>query len=496
MNKKLLAIPFLALIAGAAAAPYGVGMMVEREMRLQQTQLRELYRFPSWITIEFENYRRGWLTTTADSVLTVDFSQNPAFRQQMEVNPEAFSRMPESFRMVFHHVIQHGPLILSPSPAIAAARMEGWLEVPERLGEFSDRYLQGQSPLSYVAQVSLSGDSEATVSVPAYSGPTDFDGVAIDWQGFTGVGRGKWFEIGGTFEGEAPLLEIRAADKTFLIRNLAMDSDTRLSSAGSLVGTVRITVAETISNVTLPDGARKFAIEGIEISGGSTPNGELVDSYQQFKFDRLITGGFTIGPGEMRIDVSNLDERTLNGIADELENGNPFEPADAGMRMNERMASLVESLLKRSPVIEIGTARLMLDEGEVSGRLKVAFDGDAEIDVATPASLANHVTVNGELSVPARLSAQIAGDVVVNQMAAAAMSEGRVPPTLTPLQLEQAAAGMLAAMEGSGMLVRDGDRHTAVFRVENGRGTLNGNPIFDFGTVLGATAATPNNAPE
>lgn len=496
MNKKFLAVPFLALIVGVAATPYGVGMMVERQMELQQTQLRELYRLPSWVTLEFENYRRGWLTTTADSVLTIDVSRHPVLRQQMEMHPEAFSQIPESFRVVFHHDIQHGPLILSPSPTVAAARMESRLEVPERLREFTERYFQGQSPLSYVAQVSLAGDSEVTVSIPAYSGPTDLDGVAIDWQGFTGVGRGKWFELGGTFEGEAPLLEIRAADNVFTIRSMMMESDLRMSNLGTLIGTGRITAAETIADIAMPDGMRKLDIDELDVSAGSTQNGDLVDSYQRIEFARLATETSTMGPGEMRIDVRNLDVQALNGVMEELESGNPFEPAKAGMVMNERMEGLVKSVLTRSPVFEIGIVRLVLDEGEVSARLKVTFDGEAGIDMATPASLLNRVIVDGELSVPTRLSTRIACDVVAKQVTAAAVSEGRTPPTLAPAQLEQAAAGMLAAMEGSGMLVREGDRHRAGFHLENGQGALNGKPVFDLETLLGAMAPAPNVSSE
>lgn len=496
MNKKLLAVPFLALIAAAAAAPYGVGMMVERQMELQHTQLRELYRLPSWVTLEFENYRRGWLTTTADSVLTIDISRHPVLRRQMEMNPEAFSEIPESFSVVFHHDIQHGPLILSPSPAVAAARMESRLQVPERLREFTERYFQGQSPLSYVAQVSLSGDAEVTVSIPAYSGPTDLDGVVIDWQGFTGVGRGKWFELGGTFEGEAPLLEVRAADNVFALRSVAIESDSRVSNLGVFIGTGRIAVAEMVLNATLPDGARKFGIERLDVSGNTTQNGDLVDGYQRVEFARLATGAATMGPGELQVDVRNIDVRAFNGLMEEFDSGNPFEPAKAGMVMNEKTAGLVKSLLKRSPVFEMGAARLVLDEGEVNARLKVTFDGEAEIDMATPASLLNRAIVDGELSVPTRLSTRIACDVVAKQVTAAAVSEGRTPPALAPAQLEQVAMGMLAAMEGSGMLVREGDRHRAGFHLENGQGALNGKPVFDLATLLGAMAPAPNVSSE
>lgn len=122
--KRIILVVFLFLVLVVAVAPYGIGVVIERQLHAQQQQIRDVYRPPFWMSIGLENYRRGWLSSSADMVMTVDFSRHPGLREARQAFPEGFFGLSEPFSIVIQHDIRHGPLLLSPAARIAAARVE------------------------------------------------------------------------------------------------------------------------------------------------------------------------------------------------------------------------------------------------------------------------------------------------------------------------------------------------------------------------------------
>lgn len=489
--KRIILVVFLFLVLVVAVAPYGIGVVIERQLHAQQQQIRDAYRPPFWMSIGLENYRRGWLSSSADMAVTVDFSRHPGFHEARQAFPEGFFGLSEPFSIVIHHDIRHGPLLLSPAARIAAARVESRLVLPEAFHEIVEPYFAGQPLLSGLSYVSLSGNSETVVTVPAWSG-SPFEGLAFDWQGFNGTGRGRWFDIDGTFAGEAPLLELRAGDSRFVIRSMKLESEGRLSDLGFVTGASRLAIAEAGGMLTMPAAEpRIYAIEDMDVRVGMAIVGDLLEGFERISFARMTAGDFAAGPGEAQFDVRNLDTHALLDLIDEfdrmaLEQGTPHT---SDVPMSDRLRESVLALLKRSPLFEVSTARLVLPQGEVSGHLKVAFDGSAGIDIDAPERLAERVRVEGEFAVPAALSTQIAGDVMSRQIDLAVAAEGGAHAAPGAEELEQMALGMLADLERNGLLVREGDRHRVRFGLENGQGSLNGNPFFSLEDIFAAAAA-------
>lgn len=137
-------------------------------------------------------------------------------------------------------------------------------------------------------------------------------------------------------------------------------------------------------------------------------------------------------------------------------------------------------------------ARLELPQGEVSGSLRLAFDGAGDIDLDAPDRLAGMVEVDGEISLPSALATLLAGNMAARQIEAAALAQGHASPVLDPAELERMALGLLTEMERNGVLQRSGDRHRVVFRLDDGQGSLNGNPLFTVDDLLAAAAARQN----
>lgn len=487
--KRNILLLFLLLAMLLAAAPYGIGIVVEQRLHAQQEQIRDSYRMPYWMSVGVENYRRGWLTASAETVWTIDLNGHPGLREMRETLPADFS-LPESVRIVIRHDIRHGPLVLSPAPAIVAARVESSLGVPEMLRGFLAQPLAGQPLATGLTDVSFTGGSMSAVTFPAWSG-SPAAGLVVDWQGFSGTARGNWFDIDGTFEGEAPLLELRAGDHVFAIRSAKVQSEARLSESGFLTGVSRMTIAEAGGTLAMPEGdAQAYMVEDAELVFASALEGDLIEGYQRFGFTRATIGEVGAGPGELRLALRNLDARAVMDLADEFDRMTMAQdaPYTVGTAMSERMRMLVPALLKRSPALEI-SARLGLPQGEVSGHLGIVFDGSGEIDLDAAERLAARVDIDGEVSVPSALATQMACTLVERQVEAAALAEGRAPPALPPAELERVALVMLAEMERNGVLRREGEHHRVTFRLDDGQGSLNGNPVFTVDDLLAAAAA-------
>lgn len=488
MNKRILSGISLLLAAGAVAVPYGIGGIVEREFIAQQQQLQEIYRLSPEISVTLENYRRGWFSSSADTVLTLDL-RALGLREAMNA-AGAFSGLPDTFRFVTHNDIRHGPLLLSPEPRLVAARVESKLEAPESLRKLVPGIAGNEPLMSAVTHVSLAGSAETNLMTPAWRG-SPIEGLVVDWRGFHGTAHGAWFSIDGEFSGEAPLLEVRAGDHRFAIESIKMRSENRLGEYGP-TGTMHVDVSRIEAMVATPGAApQSHAIEDVSMATVVEVEDGLLAASQDVHVAQARFGESALGPAELRVSISNLDMPAYAALIDELnrlarEHSAGHAP---GADAVERMQESVLQLLKRSPAFEISMSRLVLPQGEVAGKLRFAYIDAGGFSLEEPAELLMALRVEGELSIPAVVSTQIACNVVSQQLEVAARAQGVEPPAVETAQLEDIARDMLAELEGAGTLVRENDRHLLRFQLEGGQGSLNGMPLFTIEDILAAAAA-------
>jgi uncharacterized protein YdgA (DUF945 family) len=491
MNKKNLAIGLASFAGLFAALPFGVGIMVEKQMRAQIEQAKEAVGLPFWMSIDLENYRRGWLSASADTVLTADFSHLASQAQAMKIPAQLMSH---PIRIVFHHDIHHGAVIIEPALRFAAATMDTRLTVPPELAAVARHYFKDQAPLSYSTVVSLLGDSEVHAVIPAYSGPGYGGSFTVEWRGFDAVAHGKWFELGGSGKGTAPLLKIVAGDNEFSAKATALDFNAKITDMGLMVGNTALRVGELSGSMPAPGGEqKKFALQGLNISAASSLTGELMNVEESLGFGKAAAGDFDAGPGLLQMKVNNMDAQSLAKLGQEMNafERSSFNPAESNRLMTEKLFPLITAILKKSPSFEIAKAHLVTQDGALDGRVKVAFDGREDFDIHNAASIIRNLTVDGEIEIPVLLSNKLVRGVAAMRPPVTSTADGsRLTPEDEQRGADQASEAMIAGMEQAKIIVRDGERHKIQFQFRDGKFSVNGQPADNLGAMLGAARAS------
>jgi len=237
---------------------------------------------------------------------------------------------------------------------------------------------------------------------------------------------------------------------------------------------------------------KKFMLQGINISAASSLVGEMMNVEESFGFGKAAAGDFDAGPGLLQMKFNNLDARSLAKLGQEM---NSFErsssnPAESNRLMTEKLLPLITAILKKSPSFEIAKAHLVTRDGAIDGRVKVAFDGREDFDVHNAASIIRNLAADGEIEIPVQLSNKMVRGMAAKRPPVMSAEDGsKVAPEDEQRSADQASEAMIAGMEQSKIIVRDGERHKIQFQFRDGKLSVNGQPADNLAAMLGAARA-------
>ena len=419
--KKLIIGVIVIVVLAAAGSPYLVGMKMEQQFRDQVAMLKKKAGPHAGVAFHVDRFDRGYLSSTAVTSMTIDI---PAGKVQ--------PGMPQQLKFTIQHDIQHGPVILNSPSHFALAKIDSTLKLNPMFAKLAQFYF-GKKPVFLVSStIAYDGTSSADITIPPYRGPSHTGNFTVNWAGMKGHVNGGWFDAGARSRLSAPTLEIRAQDGSrFVLNGIRLDGDSSVSAQGMELG--KATMVADKFMISRPDGGdpgKSVTVDKLRFSVDSGQTKELINFAEELGFDRLNAAGKEFENGVVRFEVKNLNRVALEKAQAQVESLSggmtPGGVDPVALRNAYMLAwqSVLPDLIKSSPEILISKAGVKFEDGQVSGRFRVAIsDGDQfDMRMGLPA-LMPLVKVELDLDAPVATVTRLAQNVIRQRIGAQKVSE-------------------------------------------------------------------------
>lgn len=477
--KKLvvLLVILLLCVAGWAGATYFVGV----QTKAKYVDLVEQHGKLGPITISVKDYQRNFRDAKAHTVVEMKVPTG-------ELAADGKTPEMEALRLVFEETIHHGPLLDS---GFGLATSESRLvEVSPGQEEF-DRLLKEVPALAGVLSVSrvdFNGTVHSTVTVPAIHSVSDAGEGELSWGGLkleSTYSPGSKSVVG---DFDCARLEGKLPRGIFNWDGMQGSFDLVEALPLLYVGKSRATIGRL--NLDAPNaggGREQVDFKGIKVISDSRLQAGMLNLEQTLSFDGMSVQGENYGPGELEIEMANLDGVVLSDfqrqIYDFYGSANYADPEALMATMLPLYTQLVTQLLEKSPQFNIRKLQFTTPKGEISGKLQFSYDGSQGFNPAATDALLRAINAQAELTLHENLVKSMLAGQLLDQLQAARML-GQLPETITDAELEQIASeqvdGQLEAVLAQNLVVRDGELIRSRASLSKGELTVNGQnlPLF------------------
>lgn len=447
------------MLLTALALPFWFGREAEKSYHAMLQQLAR----GGWLHFSDNNYRRGWLSSTAETVIG-----------QAGVPVEIVAR----------HRISHGPF---PLDRILAG---DWRLTPVQARITSEVYLADPGtgkplafpPLTAETTFQLNGDGVVHAEIPPVrkSGPQE---QVFDWQGLSGDLRfdREWKNI--RFDARMPSLTVTAPGPQTGLRlsMVSLHSDMQEGIAGYFFGDGAL----TIDRLELGGAGGRVGLQGLKISSSARPAADNVNMVLRYEIADVHTAQEHFGPGQLVIELRQLDAATLMKFKNEMDvlyHGKRPPPQAALMAAGKTLA-LLGALSKKAPELDITRLSFQTREGDIDGQGKFVLDGRGRDIAGNPVQLLNALSGRFEISFPEPVLKRLLTPAILRDIEAlrqsGALSAGdmaRLDRQTTAEIVDRAFPQYLARNEFTRLLVEDHGVYKLATSVRRGQLLINGQP--------------------
>lgn len=371
----VVVVAVIAALLTGLALPFWFGREAEKSYHAMLDQLSR----GSWLHFSGKNYQRGWLRSTAETVV-----------RQPDMPVEIIAR----------HRISHGPF---PWDRMLAGV---WRLSPVQARITSEIFLAETDtgkplpfpPLTAETTFRLNGGGDVHAEIPPIK-QTGARGQVVDWRGLSGdlTFDREWKKV--LFDVHMPALSVTAPEKQADLKmsRVSLHSDMREGVAGYYFGDGAL----NIDRIEIGGAAGHVSLQGLEISSTTRPDADNVNMVLRYKLDGLLTAEDRLGPGQLIIEVRHLDAASLMKFKNEIDaisRGN-LPPPQAALMVAGKAITLLGGLSRKNPELEITRLSFKTPEGEISGHGKFVLKGRGR-DLQDPMRLLTALSGRFEIGFP------------------------------------------------------------------------------------------------
>ncbi len=372
---KRFALLFVIVAAVLLALPAVVGYQVEQRYQQWQQELQQ-----GGVELGRKSYRRNWFGATADTVLRITLpadAQGKSGTLELTVSSE----------------IRHGPLTWGSGLGLA--------EIESRVQIDGRPLFPEQNPERLLTRVGLDGSGATQVVLPPLDMEARDDLPEIHFEGLTG---GVEFSAGLdriTSRFSMPMLSlVTAAGQRISFSGVELESRSRRDDNGLMLGDGRFVIGGF--SLDDPGGDNRIELQGLEISGVSDSQADLVSGQVSYRLQRLDMNGSRFGPGLLTLGLDQLSASALKQIQQGMEQirRKALPEREQSRQVLGVMLANLEPLLTRNPKLTIDPLTLQAPEGEIKARFSIQPKGLQRQEVANLQALLQKLDGVFELSMP------------------------------------------------------------------------------------------------
>jgi uncharacterized protein YdgA (DUF945 family) len=476
--KRSILAPIAVLIfilIGLSTAPFWFGM--EAEQVYQQLLARPA---PGGVSFTHRSYTRGWLSSTAENVINVRGAP---------------------VELVATHHIYHGPfqfarlfggeVDLTPVQAVITTR----ISIGTKGGDAALKDVLAQLPeLVATTTIHLNGSGVIHLDLPSLKRSSP-EGGAIDWRGLSGDVHfdGEWKQFVVDMQ-SAGLVVNGPAGGNLSITNVGLHSNTQEDAHGLMLGDGQISIGQFSHNNSL-------TLDGLAFRGATHASGDNVNLSLGYRVGSVQIAGQRHGPGELAVELRNLDGATLQRLQKEMDAivQKNLPPEQARMMLTGKLMELLTQLARKSPEIEVTRLSFKSGDGELTGKGKLVVDGSDPNVAQNPLLLLVATHGDAELMLPPAMLRPFLAPFVEKDLQASTGKRGgisrdelaRLTPEARNRVIDRALPMYLSRHPFTSMLVADNGRYKLVASLHQGKLLVNGQPWNPTGASQSKPAARP-----
>lgn len=437
--------------------PYWFGLETEKTYTAMLTQLSRT----SGLQFTGKNYERGWLSSTADTVIRY---------------PGA------AFELVARHHISHGPLPLERVVAGKWTPAQAHILSQIQLGAAGKANESALPPLTAVTTFHFNGAGSvhaemSPVRVPGAQGQLfDSRGMNADM-----TFDREWKKI--RLEARLPALTLTASEKQgeITLSRILLRSDMQEGTAGYYFGDGALTIGQ----LEFGHATEKVSLQGLEVSTSARPAGENVNLVIRYQLGEMRAGADLYGPGQLIMELRHLDAAALvkfKNAMDSLYRDN-LPPPQAAMLLAGTGLELIGALARKAPELEITRLSFKTRAGEISGKAKFVLDGRKVNLAQNPMKLLTSLVGDAEITIPAAVVKQLLTSRIRQDIEAyredGVLSEAetaRLDPETLAAIVDRVYPRYLARHEFTRHLVEKNGGYVLALSIRQGQMLVNGKP--------------------
>lgn len=479
MKKYFLAAAALAALAALVAFPYFMGVRIESVYRSEITSLS----MPGSFTVEVAEYKRGWFSSEAKVLLTLVVPDSA-----MSADPEVAQEVGKLTRFVVQDEIHHGPFpfagkfVDESSPLVALAVVDSAFFFQEEPFLFAQFF--GQSALVTArTTVGFGGGLRGRVvgQKLVYNAPDK--SFSIDWKGFDGSYDYAAGRLIGKARGEG--LDLGTQDNSFRLLGYSTDFNYQRDPTEIFVGSQTLKLDG--ANATFM-GQSVGDMKNLIYTAKTEMEGSLLKGEGEASIESVNVAGALYGPGKVLMRLSKLDMPSYLRFNDSFQTAvRKFLESQVGQQeaplppdpfalLDDAGKKALGDLLKNSPEVEVPAVSMRTPDGEISGRMKVTYQGNKPAPTSV-SSLAKGLVFEFELRVPEAMARKIAATEAREE---ALIQYLRNNPNAFPdaeeidRMADKLATRTLRTVTDREILKREGDFYIMQGGMKDGRFSLNG----------------------
>jgi len=378
MKKLVLAFLLLAIAGFGGVTLWGS----LRAKQAYRTLILAIAESPDTRVLE-TSYERGWLQSKSRTSFEIRGRLGEFFQQWLVGLGREEVRGRVGIRM--HQTIEHGytPVMewltggLEGTPIVG--RLETHLELDRETQSELGAVLGHLPRVSVTTVIRASGVGESSVIVPAQRlesklAGDEGGGWAAQWKGLRGkvVYTTDFDHFAASFESAG--IEGGSAGSLFALRDLKWTADLTRDESGLLVGDVKARVG-SLRLASREEGAPGLELDDWAMSQSNAVEAGSFGSALQIRVQAIRLGDRVFGPGELELQLRNLDALSLARIQSRGGLAPPHDRDVTRSSVGGGPVSLLSDLVSRSPQLEIRSLRLATPSGDLQAKLRIDLDG-------------------------------------------------------------------------------------------------------------------------
>ena len=408
MKKLVLALLLVALVGFGGVTLWGS----LRAKQAYRTLILAIAESPDARVLE-TSYERGWLQSKSRTSFEIRGRLGESFQQWLiglgreEVRGRVGVKMQQTIEHGYTPVMEWLTGGMEGTPIVG--RLETHLELDKETQSELGAVLGHLPWVSIATVIRASGVGESSVIVPAKRlesklAGDEGGGWAAQWKGLRGnvVYTTDFDHFAASFDSAG--IEGGSAGSLFALRDLKWTADLRRDESGLLVGDVNARVG-SLRLASREEGAPGLELDDWAMSQSNAVEAGSFGSTLQIRVQAIRLGDRVFGPGELELQLRNLDALSLARLQSRGVGGlaPPHDRDVTRSSVGGGPVSLLSDLLSRSPQLEIRSLRLATPSGDIEAKLRIDLDGSRPEFLRDLFTLLLVLEIRAELACPAEI---------------------------------------------------------------------------------------------